>query len=87
MLHKSIELLLLVLPGCSWVSGFLGGEDNSEPPVKLTKLEDPLPLKKLWSKGTGVGNEEQFLKLVPASADGQLFIAGPRDKLFNVVTI
>jgi outer membrane protein assembly factor BamB len=77
----AVLLLVLVLPGCSWVSGFLGGEDNAEPPVPLTKLEDPLPLKKLWSKGIGVGYEKQFLNLVPASADGQLYIADRKGRV------
>jgi len=77
----AVSLLLLVLPGCSWVSGILGGEDNAEPPVPLTKLEDPLPLKKLWSKDVGVGNEEQFLKLVPASADGQIYVADHKGRV------
>ena len=76
-----VLLLVLVLPGCSWISGFLGGEDNSEPPVPLTKLEDPLPIKKLWSKGIGVGYEKQFLNLVPASADGQLVIADRKGRV------
>ncbi len=77
----AVTLMLLVLPGCSWISGFLGGEDNSVPPVPLTKLEDPLPLKKLWSKSIGVGNEEQFLKLVPASAEGQIFVADRKGRV------
>jgi outer membrane protein assembly factor BamB len=77
----AVTLLLLVLPGCSWVTGILGGEDNAEPPVPLTKLEDPLKLKKLWSKGVGVGNEEQYLKLVPASADGQIYVADHKGRV------
>jgi outer membrane protein assembly factor BamB len=77
----AVLLLVLVLPGCSWIAGFLGGEDNSEPPVPLNELEDPLPIKKLWSKGIGVGYEKQFLKLVPASADGQLYIADRKGRV------
>jgi len=77
----AVTLLLLVLPGCSWVAGILGGEDNAEPPVPLTKLEDPLPLKKLWSKNVGVGNEEQYLKLVPASADEQIYVADHKGRV------
>jgi outer membrane protein assembly factor BamB len=77
----AVLLLGLVLPGCSWVAGIVGGEDNSEPPVPLTKLEDPLPLRKLWSKGIGVGYEKQFLKLVPAVADGQLVIADRKGRV------
>ena len=80
----TVLLLVMILQGCSWITGFLGGEDNSEPPVPLTKLEDPLPLKKLWSKGIGVGYEKQFLKLVPAVADGQIFIADRKGRVLAV---
>jgi outer membrane protein assembly factor BamB len=80
----AVLLLVVMLPGCSWVAGFLGGEDNSEPPTPLTKLEDPLPLKKLWSRGIGVGYEKQFLKLVPASADGQIYIADRKGRVLAV---
>jgi len=77
----AVLLLVLVLPGCSWVGSLLGGEDNSVPPTPLTKLEDPLPLRKLWSKGIGVGYDKQFLKLVPAAADGQLLIADRKGRV------
>ncbi len=77
----AILLLVMVLPGCSWVSGLFGGEDNSEPPTPLKKLEDPLPLKKLWSKGIGAGYEKQFLNLVPASADGQIVVADRKGRV------
>lgn len=80
----AVLLLVMVLPGCSWVANYLGGEDNSEPPTPLTELEDPLPLKQLWSRGVGVGYEEQFLKLVPASADGQLVIADRKGRVLAV---
>jgi len=77
----AVLLLVLVLPGCSWLGSILGGEDNSVPPTPLTKLEDPLPLRKLWSKGIGVGYDKQFLKLVPAAADGQLLIADRKGRV------
>jgi outer membrane protein assembly factor BamB len=77
----AVLLLVMLLPGCSWISGFLGGEDNAEPPVPLTKLEDPLPIKKLWSRSVGVGYEKQFIKLVPASADGQIYIADRKGRV------
>lgn len=80
----TVLLLIMVLPGCSWITGFLGGEDNSEPPVPLAKLEDPLPLRKLWSKGIGVGYEKQFLKLLPATAEGQILIADRKGRVLAV---
>jgi outer membrane protein assembly factor BamB len=80
----AILLLVAFLPGCSWISGFLGGEDNAEPPTPLKKLEDPLPLKKLWSKGIGAGYEKQFLNLIPSTADGQLLVADRKGRVLAV---
>jgi len=73
--------LTLLLPGCSWVSGFLGGEDNSEPPVPLTDLKDPLQLKELWRKGVGVGYDKYFINLLPASDDGRIFVADHKGRV------
>ena len=36
------------------------------PPETLVANEHPVPLKKLWSTSAGVGDDEQFISLVPA---------------------
>lgn len=74
-------LLPLLLGGCSWVAGVLGGEDNSEPPVPLVELEDPLQIKELWNERVGVGYDEYFINLQPASADGRLFVADHKGRV------
>ena len=45
---------------------FLGGEDNSEPPAQLTEYKAEVEIEKLWSSSTGIGTNEQSVKLAPA---------------------
>ncbi len=58
----SAVLALTLLNGCSW----FGDEDNSEPPAKLKDFDAQVRLKSLWSRDTGVGTDEQLVRLVPA---------------------
>jgi len=58
----SAVLALALLSGCSW----FGDEDNSEPPTKLKKFDVQLTLRSQWSRNTGVGTDEQRVKLIPA---------------------
>jgi outer membrane protein assembly factor BamB len=77
--QRLVILLSVWLSGCStlgdWSESILGGEDNAEPPAPLVEIEAPVPLKKLWDISVGVGNDEQFINLVPAIDGDQLFIA------------
>ena len=72
-------LLTGMLAGCStlgsWSESILGGEDNLEEPAPLVDIESPVPLKKLWSSSVGVGVDKQFINLVPAIDDAQVFVA------------
>jgi outer membrane protein assembly factor BamB len=77
---RSLVILLSVcLSACStlgsWSEGILGGEDNANPPAPLVEIEAPIPLEKLWDTSVGVGDDEQFINLVPAIDGDQLFIA------------
>ncbi len=58
-----------LLSGCSW----FGDKDNSEPPAKLQKFDEQLTLRSLWSRDTGVGTDEQRVKLVPAIFGEQVY--------------
>ncbi len=58
----SAILAMLLLGGCSW----FGDKDNSEPPAKLKDFDEQVRLVSLWSRDTGVGTDEQLVKLVPA---------------------
>jgi outer membrane protein assembly factor BamB len=63
--------LLMLSSGCAW----LGDRDNSAPPAKLEAFEETTRLKKIWSHDTGKGTNDQLLKLVPAIADGIVYVA------------
>jgi outer membrane protein assembly factor BamB len=81
---KRLPLILLLagmLGGCSYMSGYLGGEDNAEPPAKLEKLQDPVALKRLWSAHIGVGYDSQFVRLVPAVSDEYLLAADRKGRV------
>lgn len=73
--------MTLLLSGCSWLSGFLGGEDNSEPPTPLVELQDPLQLRELWSEGVGVGYDQYFVNLLPASDGGRIVVADHKGRV------
>jgi outer membrane protein assembly factor BamB len=78
---QALAILLLsgVLGGCStmgdWSKSILGGEDNAAPPAPLIDIESPVPLEKLWSSNVSVGEDRQFINLVPAIDDLQVFVA------------
>jgi len=78
-------LLTGMLAGCStmgdWSESILGGDDNAEPPEPLVDIENPIPLKKLWSTSVGVGDDEQFINLVPAVDEAQIFIADRKGRV------
>lgn len=77
----AILMLAALLSGCSSMSGFLGGEDNAEPPAELQKLDDPVALKRLWSTSVGVGYDSQFVRLVPAVSGDRILAADRRGRV------
>jgi outer membrane protein assembly factor BamB len=76
-----VLLLALLLEGCSAMSGFLGGEDNTEPPAELEKLDESVALKRLWSTNLGVGFDKQFVRLVPAVNDDRVLAADRKGRV------
>ncbi len=72
---KSVALMLVMvgwlLGGCSW----FGGDDNSEPPAKLESFERQVDLRRIWSRSTGDGTDEQFIKLVPTVSGERVYVA------------
>ncbi len=71
----------ILLSGCSAVTGFIAGEDNAEPPAKLEKISNDVTLNKLWSTRTGVGYDEQFIKLVPAVEGPYVLVADRKGRV------
>ncbi len=76
-----ILLLAGMLGGCSFMSGYLGGDDNVEPPAELVKLEDPVAFKRLWSTSLGAGYDNQFVRLVPAISDEYILAADRKGRV------
>ena len=73
----SAVLALALLNGCSW----FGDKDNSEPPAKLKKFDAQVTLHSLWSHDTGVGTDEQRVKLVPAVFGERVYTVDRKGRL------
>lgn len=67
----AIVAVLAVLAGCSW----FGDKDNAEPPAKLEKFSAQVKLKRIWSRDTGAGTDEQLVELVPFVDGERVFVA------------
>jgi len=61
--------------GCSTVSEYLAGTDNTEPPAELVKFTPTVKIRTLWSRRVGSGFDGQYLKLRPAIADSRVYAA------------
>ena len=68
---SGIVVALALLSGCSW----FGDKDNAEPPAELTAFNEQVKLKRIWSRDTGSGTDEQFVQLVPFVAGERVFVA------------
>jgi outer membrane protein assembly factor BamB len=86
MRRTFLLLTLLSLNACTTldvvkdsVSGisdyFSGGQDNAEPPVTLTEFNAEVEIEKLWTSSTGVGSNEQSVKLAPAIHNQKIITA------------
>ena len=85
--YISLLLVSLIgLPACSLLdtagemagdatSYFLGGDDNKEPPAELVDYTSEIAIEVLWEESIGSGAESQFLNLIVAVNDGQVFAA------------
>lgn len=68
-------LLISLLTGCSTLSGWMGDDDNAEPPAELEAITASVTLKELWSTRIGSGTDGQFVNLVPTIAGAYLLLA------------
>ena len=59
---------------------FSGGEDNADPPAQLTEFNPEVQIDVVWKSSTGVGENEQTVKLVPA-IHSQKIITADREGL------
>lgn len=65
--YLSFFLSVLLLAAC-------GDSDNSEPPAELVDFEASLQVEELWSVDTGVGVEQQYIKLYPLILDDRIIV-------------
>lgn len=54
---------------------------SSAKPVALQAIEAAVPVKKVWTRDTGSGSAEVFLRLVPAVLDGTVYVADSRGQV------
>ncbi|MFZ1830259.1 MAG: outer membrane protein assembly factor BamB [Candidatus Competibacteraceae bacterium] len=68
-------LILILSAGCSTISGWFGGSDNSVPPAELKSIAQSVSIQQLWETRVGSGTDNQFIRLIPALTDGRLYAA------------
>ncbi len=78
----SVLLILLVLPGCSWIRSW--GDDDPGDPAPLVDFETTLRVKKIWSTQIGDGMGKQGLSMGPYYSSGTLFAADYKGRLISV---
>ncbi len=77
----------VLLSGCAakdYLKSFTGGKDNSDPPTPLVDIEPLAEAIEVWSKDTGKGVVDKFLRLRPAYRNGRLFVTDIRGNLMCV---
>jgi len=84
---RALALVLLggLLSGCStlssWFSGVTGGDDNTEPPTPLAKIDASVTLTRRWSEDIGVGYDKQYINLQPTIHGDRLFAADRKGRV------
>jgi outer membrane protein assembly factor BamB len=79
MLQRIFLLLALTVfvSGCSTVKGWFGGSKASKgsEPAALTKLDNSIAIKRLWSTGVGAGEKDLWLRQKPIADEARAYIA------------
>jgi outer membrane protein assembly factor BamB len=78
-LRIAVALLLLsLLTGCGageTIAGWFSKEDKTVvPPAPLVEFQQTINTIKIWSRGTGDGTDEQYLKLSPVVANQRVYV-------------
>lgn len=76
MLRVLALSMLSLLSGCSWVSDYLRGDDNSTPPAELSTIDSSVAIEELWDVSASSGTDQQFVELRPAVEEGRIYVAG-----------
>ena len=63
--------------GCSWFSGWFGGDEDLKPgePFELVEFQPRLDTDEVWSVDVGAGTKHGAQQLRPVYANGSLFVA------------
>lgn len=71
-------LVAAILGGsaCSWISDYLRGADNRNPPSELVSIADPIGIEELWNTEVGSGTEGAYIKLSLAVDEQRVYAAG-----------
>ena len=70
-----IGLGILLLSGCSSLSGLFSSDDNTKRASPLPEYVDTLQVNLLWDTSVGGGFEDQVVKLVASVSDERVFAA------------
>ena len=81
LLMLSLLALLPAFAGCSLISKIVSGKDNLQPPHELTEFTPTVQVQRLWKDSIGDGAGRSGVRLMPAYADGKLYVASVDGKL------
>ena len=81
LLMLSLLALLPAFAGCSLISRIVSGKDNLQPPHELTEFTPTVQVQRLWKDSIGDGAGRSGVRLMPAYADGKLYVASVDGKL------
>ncbi len=78
MMRRTLLIFVMAasLGGCSWVSNYLAGDDNTTPPATLEDIKPAIDVKQAWDRKVGAVDKDNPVRLTPALCDGKLFAAG-----------
>ena len=83
-----ILIALLLITACSATKEFISGlgqsDDHAEPPAPLVLIEDGIKIKELWSRDTGKGYSDKYLKLTPVIAQQRIYITDSHGNLSSI---
>ena len=89
-MKKSLSRLAIIctcvlLTSCSYIDKLKfwdKGEDLVQPPTPLQPIDDTVDLQKKWNAKAGNGNDELYVRLLPAIVDDRIFIVDANGHLF-----
>src|SRR5690348_4964616 len=89
LINMKLRLLLLIgmlwLGGCSYIDSLIGEEEEIiDPPAVLVEFQPSVEVKKIWSKNTGDGTDDQYLLLAPIIASQKIYIASTDMKVMAI---